>query len=559
MKNLFQRIVNGDRMFIVSLLISLLILFVRFRLDGLVLSDSFHHGEYFASLTTLLYGDFYPIMIHGALDYLPGFLSLTIFGEGDYFFHTWIFYKILDVLSVFIFLKIIYMFTKSKNKSTFILIGSAIIAPFVLGGRDVFLLMSIYLFFLIQRECRNNIRLFYEFIFGLTVFFGIFWTFDKGIVIVTSLGLSSMIYAYRNRIYIASLAVFFIALLSFHYFLPKLFSLFNYYENIKLLINTSYQWSYEFNRLTIFLTIAIATYVLLLLWLFIQSIVNSQKPREHIESSVLFVLLSLLVLKIAINRVDLGHVLFAIWPPILALSYLYHKQIKFHINIYLKYSFNVFLFVISLYVVVLIYQYNIFFIPFGVAAVGIIYLNYPKIRLLFESKILPLTYIMIMIILLLFMYKGSKHNQYDWVFNISSPQSNFTSVTDGVRWASEEIINSKANCIFDLSNNGVINGLTQLPSCSRFSYIVYADYRHEQEIIDSLVNSLPPVIVYSSTFWSFNLDGKSMHDRFPKLNDFILSKYIDEKCKYGYCIRYLEKDNELENLHNNRFNKERIH
>ena len=59
-----------------------------------VLSDSFHYGEYFATLTTLLDSQLgvYPFTIHGALDYIPGMIALNAFGENAYFFQTWFIY-----------------------------------------------------------------------------------------------------------------------------------------------------------------------------------------------------------------------------------------------------------------------------------------------------------------------------------------------------------------------------------------------------------------------------------------------------------------------------------
>ena len=43
-------------------------------------------------------------------------------------------------------------------------------------------------------------------------------------------------------------------------------------------------------------------------------------------------------------------------------------------------------------------------------------------------------------------------------------------------------------CVFDLSNNGIINGLINLPSCTKYTYLVYADKRHEENIINQLKN-----------------------------------------------------------------------
>ena len=91
--------------------------------------------------------------------------------------------------------------------------------------------------------------------------------------------------------------------------------------------------------------------------------------------------------------------------------------------------------------------------------------------------------------------------------------------------------------MFDLSNSGTINALLALPSCSRFTYPVYAAAQHEQELIETVEREQPSAIVYSSTFWAFNFDGRSMHDRFPKLTGHLRLQYPVQECSFGYCIR----------------------
>ncbi len=95
-------------------------------------------------------------------------------------------------------------------------------------------------------------------------------------------------------------------------------------------------------------------------------------------------------------------------------------------------------------------------------------------------------------------------------------------------------------CVFDLSNNGVINGLVRRPSCSRFTYPVYAGPHHESILISDLRDASPRALVYSSTYWSYNIDGRDMRKRFPELDKFILKNYPKEECSHGYCVRYKE-------------------
>jgi hypothetical protein len=92
-----------------------------------------------------------------------------------------------------------------------------------------------------------------------------------------------------------------------------------------------------------------------------------------------------------------------------------------------------------------------------------------------------------------------------------------------------------------MSNNGVINGITELPSCSRSVYIVYATRAYEASIIGDLMTKKPETIISSTSFWSYAIDGHPMHLRFPELNEFILKNYPVEECKFDYCVRYIHK------------------
>ena len=134
-------------------------------------------------------------------------------------------------------------------------------------------------------------------------------------------------------------------------------------------------------------------------------------------------------------------------------------------------------------------------------------------------------------------YQMSLIRGYEWGAYLLEPPTNSDVVPDGVLWASEQLRNSGTHCVFDLSNSGTINALLALPSCSRFTYPVYAATQHEPELIETVKREQPGAIVYSSTFWSFNFDSRSMHTRFPMLTEFLRVQYPVQECSLGYCIR----------------------
>jgi len=131
--------------------------------------------------------------------------------------------------------------------------------------------------------------------------------------------------------------------------------------------------------------------------------------------------------------------------------------------------------------------------------------------------------------------------KYYWLAQITDPPRNGLLVDKGIQWVSAELSKAGSNCVFDLSNNGVINGVTALPACTKYTYPVYATQRYEGDMIQELQQRNPPIIVFYSTYWPFSIDGKSMHDRFPELKNYLLKTYQYEKCNFGYCLRYIKK------------------
>jgi hypothetical protein len=97
------------------------------------------------------------------------------------------------------------------------------------------------------------------------------------------------------------------------------------------------------------------------------------------------------------------------------------------------------------------------------------------------------------------------------------------------------------DCVFDLSNNGLIEALVQKPACSRITYPVYGGPAHEVELVDALVRRQPAALVYSSTHWAYAIDQRPMPQRFPELDRYIRAHYPIEHCAEGYCVRLLQR------------------
>lgn len=477
------------------------------NLDGssAKITDPFHQGEYFASFASMFNHQASQnyLTIHGALDYIPAWLSFKIYGPTHYFFGTIFLYALTDILSAILFYILVTIFTDrfTSNYQAIVLIVAAIVSPMLVTYRDLLLLASLLLYFACQMELRPLARSFVEIGLGVTVALNIFWSFDRGIAGLVSIGLACLIMTYRNKSYVKSLISFFLSILILNYCTEK-FSLHNYIENIKFLINTSSQWSYGLQMLPVIRSVTLLLLCSFGLFVLFKSVNNKiTLSNESIANGVLLVMLMIFFFKIGTNRADLLHIHWSMWPVIIAFLYGQHNK-----------------------------ESLIF------SARNDFYCSKKLFDLIRHSGLENLSFILILIAL---MTPANLADSYHLLSSIIRPRANEELVSDGVKWIANELKRTGTNCVFDLANHGVINGFTALPSCTRFAYPVYANKNYENEIIESLVRKKPSVIIYSSTHWSFSIDNKNMHDRFPNVKNYLDKEYSNETCKFDYCLRYL--------------------
>jgi len=256
----------------------------------------------------------------------------------------------------------------------------------------------------------------------------------------------------------------------------------------------------------------------------------------------MFVLLSVFYMQMSTYRADIAHIYMGMPIYMLALSYWYYvamnkienpgkyENILLTSNILIIVAVAIFykskpLMLVSIFCIALLYQ-------------TIYWPSYFKIfKFNFINKYgLTLLFLIFVVSTLSNYRKGA----YNWIWMYESTPTNTMLSSKGINWVAEELKKNHVECVFDLANNGAINGVADLPACTRFSYIIYADRKYEDEIIGRLRETKPETIVYSTKFWSYNIDDKPMSDRFPELDRFILKYYPFEKCAYDYCMRYLK-------------------
>ena len=500
-----------------------------------VLTDPFHDGEYFAvavNFFSLQPQSFQPLSIHGALDFIPALIARHWWGDERYFLPTAAIYVALNIAAAALLLLITYTLGKTRPFQWIVLLGIAVAAPFFVGYRDLLLLASLYCFLVLSEKPRDTGHVGLLVMLGALAGFGMFWSFDRGIATVVCLGPAMLLMAWHNRINLVAAAAFGVTVLGLGLFFQG-FSISGYLENLSVLLQTSGQWSYGWRLDAVILTAFVALINLWAIILTIRAYLLSSIGGQELARTLALLLLSAIMLKIGVNRADVEHVFNGLWAPLLLTLSLARMTLTIS-KLILQASLII---AIAAALSFKFHHVGFFLIACLMAYICVPHRDLGDFR---PGHLLPA--ILIGVSASALTYSGLKHlreGQYQWLSHLVSPPGNAEAVTPGVNWASQRLQQSHARCVFDLSNNGVINGLLSLPSCTRFTYPVYAAAQHEAELISAITNAAPSAIVYSSTFPSYSIDGKTMRDRFQALDSYLTARYPREECNDGYCVRYL--------------------
>lgn len=502
---------------------------------SLILEDPFHEGEFFATTASYLAAPappFQALSIHGAVDVLPALLARLGWGDSHYFLPTVALYAALNILAAALLLLIADALSRKRPFHGFLWFALALAAPFFVGYRDVLLLAALFVFLLVQgRPWQLAGAIALRLALGALMAFGMFWSFDRGIAGVFALGPPLLILACKRPLELC-VALGFVLTVAALALLFEGFSLGTYWENFRILLATSGQWSYGWRPDALVLSLFAAVISLASIALGLRSAWRERGSLVLLAQRCAWLLLALITLKIGLNRADVEHIYSALWAPLCLLLSLSRKDLAIGRGVILV------AFLIGVAAALsFIHRNPGFFLIACLTA----YVVTPHD----DPRDLRLSHLTLMVLISLsataLLYSVGKHvreGQYQWLAHLGTPPDNASTVTPGAGWAAARLQERQVACVFDLSNNGVINGLLNRPSCSRFTYPVYATAAYEPELIEAVSAAAPEVIVYASTFPSYRIDGRDMRKRFPQLDSFLLARYPHEICDLGYCVRY---------------------
>lgn len=478
--------------------------------------DAFHYGEYFVSRNFINGTGEFPITIHGALDYVPAILIYDLLSINVSAKQIIAFYYSLSSISICVFLLLIERFYKSYL--SLIIIGIA--SVYMISYRDLFLMLEIFVAFKIFEKQTYFSAILISAFCGFLVFLGLFWSFDRGLIgmaFASTLVVSKNLPAKLKTSLSLTLTLCLISLFIFYghtYFLE-------YAKNLLYLVKTSSSWSnYDVDlRAYAFAIVVLTLNLYVLIDLFFRfDFTNQRFPKSLIWG---LVVVDFLMIKVSINRSDAVHAYMGLWVPLIIsgiVSY-YVQSCRLPNSIIFK-LFSSSVLLISLFI------FKNFVYPLAAS----ICLRFPHpYEHLSTSTPKPISPQAIFLLFTspIFIFLISMHAAKD-------------KLDIGDAWVVHKLTEATATCITDFTNTGLISAYTNLPPCTKFTYLIYSTRDYQSTIIRDLVSKNQTVVVYSSESWQYKIDGLSMNTRYPMLNDYIIENYPVELCAYGRCLRYKE-------------------
>lgn len=521
-----------------ALMLACLLLLCAPLLRGmLVLDDPFHHGEYFAAAAALFARNavqFLPLTIHGALDVAPALLARALWGPDQYLLPTYALYRCCDLLAAVMLVVLAARLSHARPARALLLLTVALLAPLLVGYRDLILLITLWLYLGADRRPEWGRTALPALLLGVATAFGLFWSYDRGLAAALALGAATLLRSRHQPRQLLALLSFGVSTILLGTLVRPL-ALDNYIASLLVLAQTSAQWQRGWDSITSELTALAILLNLLALGVMLDKAARSGQLAARGADLFAFAGLSLCMLRIGTNRADLPHIYMTLWMPALLLVAAVDDTLL------TRASGRALLLLAALCATSLTWQYRSF-APLLVAALAALVAGGAQTgsvaRLL--RLALPVVLAAAGAHLVYASAAAAGKGQYAWLAHLATPPPNEAVAGPDVAWAARRLQARGARCVFDLSNNGLINALSALPSCSRMTYPVYAGPRQEPELIAALRAAAPPAIVYSGSFWSYAIDGRAMPARFPQLDAYILTRYRRRECAHGYCIGYLK-------------------
>jgi hypothetical protein len=526
---------EGRRAVALGLVVALLAGSARF-LAGLdaVVEDPFHEGEFFAALSAIVFpgAAFTPLTIHGAMDVVPGLLAWAM-DPANLLFHTRLATGLMNLAAALLLVLVAATLARGRKGTdgyVLLLAVAGVAGPFLVNFKDLFLLAAALAFLVGQERRGRAADLLVQVAFGVLVALGFFWSAERGLAGTAALGLATLVLVPRAPRYLVALGTFVAAVLAISS-VGGVLSLAAYSANLEVLLRTSAQWAYAPTTTTRLLTGFAAVTLAGGAFLVFSAARGAGADRARVANAVLLVLLTAAYYRMSTNRADVGHVDQGMAILLLDLAFWTGWRGPDGAGRAERWTLGVLAVLVSIAGIQTGRLHLDFLALWLVYLAGRAVLGKGTALDALQAAVVGGSGVAAAILVAIAGVKGG----FGWVGRAAPPDEALAPA--GVRFAARELSAAEVPCVHDMANNGIVNLLVRKPSCSRFSYPVYADRSYEGELVASVRERAPAAVVHSTTWRSYAIDGRPMDARLPALDAELRAGWPEERCRDGYCVR----------------------
>lgn len=108
------------------------------------------------------------------------------------------------------------------------------------------------------------------------------------------------------------------------------------------------------------------------------------------------------------------------------------------------------------------------------------------------------------------------------------------------RFGMDDVDLRGASCIFQWANEGIFAFVAGKPFCTSYGYAVYIAKHEEAGVLEEMRRNPPPLIVYDNHSWTMHIYYRTMKERLPAIDRFIQENYDIKSSAAGYEFALLK-------------------
>ena len=469
-------------------------------------TDFFHEGEYVGLLWGLhayYHGlSAFPLLIHGAMDYIPALIAEHRYGDAHVIVGTRAINVLLTIFCWVLFLDVCYLAVSRARQIGFWLLAVlgvfALLAPKLnasgldvetafIGLRDLFLVSTLWCFSYQSRATTQFWRYAWLIVGAISAAVAFFWSYDRGLATVLFVGVIALGLCLNKKkgealCLVLALALFFSGLNC-----ARVFG--SIHENVGNILYWLANGREVFGvGLNIPLRSMVRALVMLLfcggaIVFFVRSRFYQDKPGLYVNIGLLVI--QLVLLKAVLNRPNMPRLTWAIWPSVIMALH----AVSGWLGVDFRCSFKL-------------------PVPRGSLA-GAAFM-------LFCGVMATEVY--------LIGHVSGGHGAF--ISSLHKPGADADVVPEEMNAVGAALRAAPDGCVLNWANEGVMTLLAKRSFCTHFPYAVYVSRGAEARYLDEIKQAAPSTVVFAVAEPSMmNVDGRSMASRLPAVNDYLERTY----------------------------------